>query len=73
MTYAAFFTQDCPTCGRSLHVDFDYAHQQVACQHCRAEFIACDARHSSHSCDDWRTALMRRADELLAAVALQAS
>jgi hypothetical protein len=34
------FTQSCPTCGRRLQVHAHLLGQQVACQHCHAQFVA---------------------------------
>ena len=67
----AFFTQSCPTCGRRLHIDADHANQRVACQHCLGDFIACDPREPSCLRHDWRGAVLKRADELLALVAMR--
>lgn len=34
------FTQSCPTCGRRLQVHTRLLGQNIACQHCHAEFMA---------------------------------
>ena len=34
------FTQSCPTCGRRLQIRAALLGCTVACQHCRAEFVA---------------------------------
>ena len=34
------FTQSCPTCGRRLQIRASLLGCTVACQHCRAEFVA---------------------------------
>ncbi len=34
------FTQSCPTCGRRVEVRAALLGCTVACQHCRAEFVA---------------------------------
>lgn len=34
------FTQPCPTCGRRIQIRASLLGRAVACQHCRAEFIA---------------------------------
>ena len=39
---AAYFVQECPTCGRNLQVRVDYMGKRVVCQHCSAKFQACD-------------------------------
>jgi|GEM_PF-1246627 len=63
------FIQGCPSCGRRLSVRHDLAGKKLACQHCHAEFMADDPRRGSRAREDWRTALMRRADELLTMMA----
>ena len=40
------FVQACPTCGRRLEVRIELLGRSVACQHCRAEFIASDNQRS---------------------------
>lgn len=34
------FTQCCPTCGRRIQIQTTLLGRTVACQHCRAEFVA---------------------------------
>ncbi len=34
------FTQSCPTCGRRVEIRASLLGCTVACQHCRAEFVA---------------------------------
>ena len=61
MICSVFFTQGCPTCGRNLRVDIQYVESEVACQHCRAAFVARDpGQKKSHD------PLLHRANELLA-------
>jgi hypothetical protein len=67
----AFFAQDCPVCGRRLHIHASDAGKQVACQHCQGVFIAEASVQDGGSTGDWRTALVRRADELLALAAMR--
>ena len=64
------FTQSCPTCGRRVEVRATLLGCTVACQHCRAQFIAepgismdppRDQAIESDSSDD----LMARVEELL--------
>lgn len=60
-----YFKQSCPVCGRRLQVHSRLLGQQIACQHCSAEFCAdCGDAHSEESgfCDR----LLARAEELLA-------
>ncbi|MEX0710878.1 MAG: response regulator [Pirellulales bacterium] len=59
-----YFVQECPTCGRSLHVRVEYLGRRVTCQHCRGQFMACDPQASQASLSD-SGLLMRRAEELL--------
>ena len=65
MSQGTFFVQECPTCGRRLHVRVEYLGRKVTCQHCRGQLVACDpagARYPEASAAD---DLLRRADELL--------
>ena len=41
------FVQPCPTCGRRLEVRIELLGRGVACQHCRAEFVATDQQRFS--------------------------
>ena len=67
----ASFSQDCPVCGRCLHIQKSCAQKTVVCQHCQGVFVARDpARPRSANCD-WRTPLMKRADELIALASLR--
>ena len=34
------FTQSCPTCGRRIQVRASLIGSTIACQHCKAEFVA---------------------------------
>ena len=61
---SAYFAQECPTCGRTLHVHSVDADTRVVCQHCRGAFVAAQPQPDADY--DWRPAIMRRADELLA-------
>ena len=65
------FSQTCPTCGRTLHIHADHENQRVACRHCRGAFVARQPSKASIARCDWRTAMMRRADDLLLRVAKQ--
>lgn len=64
------FTQPCPTCGRRVEIRASLLGCTVACQHCRAEFVAepgfhrgakDEIRRIDSSSDD----LMARVDQLL--------
>jgi len=65
MSRSTYFVQECPTCGRSLHVRVEYLGRRVACQHCRREFVATDAEHAGDAVTDSSLALLRRADQLI--------
>ena len=67
---SAIFAQECPVCGRTVHVNCADTNSRVICQHCNGAFVAWKSKRVSRS-QDWRTALMQRADELLALVATQ--
>ncbi len=59
-----YFKQSCPICGRRLQVHSRLLGQQIACQHCSAEFYAdCGDLHSEES--EFSDRLLARAEELL--------
>jgi hypothetical protein len=67
MTHSTYFNQECPICGRQLHIRVEYLGRRVVCQHCQGALIATDPvlrRHSKH----YVTPMMRCADELLATI-----
>jgi hypothetical protein len=47
MPLVSVFYQQCPVCGRSLRIPVQYFGRNVACQHCRGEFVA--DNQDSHS------------------------
>jgi hypothetical protein len=51
-----------------LQIRVAHLGKQVVCQHCLAEFVACDPANKQHSCSDASVDLLARADELLATV-----
>jgi len=65
----ATFTQDCPICGRPLRVLLSDANRRLCCQHCGGAFLASGPQSPTPSGECWPTALLRRADELLALAA----
>jgi DNA-directed RNA polymerase subunit RPC12/RpoP len=73
MPNTTYFVQECPTCGRSLHVRVEYLGREVRCQHCRGQFVAWDEQGAppmelpppSSSGSLSGIHLLRRADELL--------
>ena len=70
MSWSTYFIQECPACGRRLHIRVAHLGKQVVCQHCQRRFEASDpanaAREESRGID-----LLKRADELLETVELQ--
>jgi hypothetical protein len=58
------FSQACPVCGRQLLIQSSDANSQVVCAHCQGVFVARSTAHETCR-EDWRTSLMKRADELL--------
>lgn len=58
------FTQSCPTCGRRVEIRASLLGSSVACQHCKAEFVAIgdenEFQRSQGGAD-----LMRRVDRVL--------
>ena len=67
MSYS-YFSQECPTCGRSLQIRVEHLGKEVSCQHCHGQLTACDPANARaddlHSTD----LLLRRAEELLESV-----
>ncbi|MCR9119461.1 MAG: hypothetical protein NXI22_21220 [bacterium] len=63
MSNRSYFAQDCPTCGRVLHVQVNFLGKKVVCGHCRGDLIATDP---ANRLDIQPAAgLMSRAKELL--------
>jgi hypothetical protein len=65
MSTGTYFVQECPTCGRRLHIRVEYLGRKVVCQHCRGQFIACDPASRRSDEANSADALLRRAEELL--------
>ncbi len=65
MSRSTYFVQECPTCGRTLHVRVEYLGRQVTCQHCRRQFVATDPELAGEAPADSGVALLRRAEELI--------
>ena len=65
MFRSTYFSQECPTCGRSLQIRVEYLGKRVTCQHCHGQLCAADpANHPvdcAHSCES----LVQRVDKLL--------
>lgn len=68
MLRATYFTQECPTCGRSVQVRVEYLGRSVACMHCRGHFRASDPNGTSHFPPeaDEHELLLARVESLLA-------
>jgi hypothetical protein len=69
MAGVTYFVQECPTCGRRLQVRVIYLGKRVACQHCGAQFAACDPQSPEYPPLDSGLMLLARADQLLEAAA----
>ncbi len=65
MPKSTYFVQECPTCGRSLHVRVEYLGRQVMCQHCHGRFEACDSALGGPAPPESGIDLLARADKLL--------
>jgi hypothetical protein len=64
MPELTFFQQECPRCGRLLHIRVEYLGRQVICQHCRGALTAADPEGAG-AVPTAAMELLRRADELL--------
>ena len=65
MSKSTYFVQECPTCGRSLHIRVEYLGKRVVCQHCRGPLMASDQEADQFAYSDSGLAMLRRAEELL--------
>ena len=72
MAGVTYFVQECPTCGRRLEVRLVYLGKRVACQHCGAQFAACDPQSPEYPPLDSGLTMLTRADQLLEASASRA-
>ena len=72
MSNSACFVQECPTCGRRLHIRVEYLGRKVVCEHCRGQFTACDPSSKRVMDAESAQALLRRAEELLQYASQQA-
>jgi hypothetical protein len=71
MSRSVYFVQECPTCGRTLHIRVEYLGRNVVCQHCHARFDACDQASAPAATSPSGLDLLRRAEELLQTVKQQ--
>jgi len=60
------FTQPCPTCGRRVEFRASLMGRNVACQHCKAEFVA-DPNYELVDRNDPSSRLMERVERALQA------
>ena len=68
MSRSTYFIQECPTCGRNLHVRVEYLGRRVVCQHCHGQFEACDPASAAYPPEQSGLSLLQRAEELLESV-----
>jgi hypothetical protein len=68
MAGSIYFMQECPTCNRSLRVRVEYLGRQVVCQHCSAQFEACDPQSGEYPPEGSSIHIMNRAEQLLESV-----
>ena len=61
MAKSTYFVQECPTCGRTLHVRVEYLGRRLVCQHCGGTLLASDPEGAPSSA----SRLLERAEELL--------
>lgn len=60
-----YFVQECPTCGRNLQVRVEYLGKPVICQHCGAQFQACEPGSADYPPSGSGLSLLQRAEQLL--------
>ena len=65
MPRSTYFIQECPTCGRNLQIRVVYLGKQVICQHCSAQFEACDPASQAYPPSQSSLSMLKRAEELL--------
>lgn len=65
------FSQSCPTCGRRVEIDAALLGRTVACQHCRAEFVA-HVNEDAGQLGETEYHLMDRVEKVLARAAMHA-
>ncbi len=63
MTHSTYFVQECPTCGRALHIRVEYLGRKLNCQHCRGKLEAMDPDATEQSVSS--ISLLQRAEDLL--------
>ena len=65
MSKRVFFSRDCPTCGRRLHILVEYLGKKVVCPHCGARLDAVEQSTEEPLTGSANRTLMQRVDELL--------
>ncbi|HWA98273.1 MAG TPA: response regulator [Pirellulales bacterium] len=65
MSESTYFLQECPTCGRSLHIRVEYLGREVVCQHCRGRLTAYDREGTGPTPSASSFEVLQRVDELL--------
>ncbi len=63
---STYFVQQCPVCGRPLHISWVYHGGNVVCQHCRGAFVAQHGSRNEEPTDGTADSLGRRTERLLA-------
>jgi hypothetical protein len=66
MSNPTYFVQECPTCGRRLHIRVEHLGRRVVCQHCRGRFTACDSPIAGRVVGESEEgSILQRAEQLL--------
>ena len=65
MSNRVYFVQECPTCGRHLHIRVEYLGKRVACQHCHGKLEARDPAGSDLPLAETGPSILERAEKLL--------
>ena len=71
MSPSTYFLQECPTCGRRARVRVEHLGRLVVCHHCYGRFEARDPSTELDGVAETDSVIMRRANELLAAMEAQ--
>jgi hypothetical protein len=69
MPRSTYYVQECPTCGRNLQVRVEYLGKQVVCQHCGAQFEACEPGSDAYPPSDSSLSILKRAEALIESAA----
>src|SRR5262245_39038314 len=71
MSKPVYYVQECPTCGRRLHIRVAHLGKRMVCQHCLGELEAGDPANKQWAGSDSGIDLLARADDLLATAGRQ--